>query len=414
MPKTIKQLREQRDALAKEARNILDKNTGEYDADRVDEIYAEIDKIDGKIKREQQQLDLEARLQSEADDPDTPAPQNGGRQRQERPGDEVRSLVFDAYVRGGEAAVNRLPENVLTEYSRQVQNAQSTGVDSEGGYLVPTTFSGVLLEAMADYGGVRAVAQVQSTQSGETIQWPTVDETAVTGEWLAENASATDGDITFGTTSIGAHLASSKVVAIPFALLQDAGIGNMEGMLNGLLASRLARLTNAAYTVGDGSGKPTGIVNGAGLGHTTAAGLVDSFTSDDFIELEHSVDPVYRRDASWMMHDTALKVAKKMKDGEGRPIWMPGVSGQAPAEILGYGYTPNQDMAVPAAGADSVLFGDMSKYLIRDVMDITLFRFTDSAYTKKGQVGFLAMLRTDGKTIAANNAAIKKMRHAAA
>lgn len=414
MPKTIKQLREQRDALAKEARNILDKNTGDYDANRVDEIYAEIDQIDGKIKREQQQLDLEARLQSEANDPDTSGPQNGGHQRQERPGDEVRSLVFDAYVRGGEAAVNRLPENVLTEYSRQVQNAQSTGVDSEGGYLLPTTFGGVLLQAMADYGGVRSVSLVQSTQSGETIQWPTVDETAVTGEWLAENASATDGDITFGTTSIGAHLASSKVVAIPFALLQDAGIGDMEGMLNSLLAARLARLTNAAYTVGDGSGKPTGIVNGAGLGHTTAAGLVDSFTSDDFIELEHSVDPVYRRDASWMMHDTALKVGKKMKDGEGRPIWMPGVSGQAPAEILGYRYTPNQDMAVPAASADSVLFGDMSKYLIRDVMDITLFRFTDSAYTKRGQVGFLAMLRTDGKTIAANNAAIKKMRHAAA
>ena len=414
MPKTIKQLREQRDALAKEARNILDKNTGEYDADRVDEIYAEIDKIDGKIKREQQQLDLEARLQSEAGDPDTLAPQNGGGQRQKRPGDEVRSLVFDAYVRGGEKAVDRLPENVMTEYSRQVQNAQSTGVDSEGGYLVPTTFSGVLLEAMADYGGVRTVAQVQSTQSGETIQWPTVDETSVTGEWLAENAAASDSDITFGTTSIGAHLASSKAVAIPFALLQDAGIGNIEGMLNGLLAARLARLTNTAYTVGDGSGKPTGIVNGAGLGHTTAAGLVDSFTSDDFIELEHSVDPVYRRDASWMMHDTALKVAKKMKDGEGRPIWLPGISGQAPAEILGYGYTPNQDMAAPAASADSVLFGDMSKYLIRDVMDLTLFRFTDSAYTKRGQVGFLAMLRTDGKTIAANNAAIKKMRHAAA
>ncbi|MBC7154498.1 MAG: phage major capsid protein [Rhodobacteraceae bacterium] len=413
MAKTIKDLREQRDALAKEARNILDKTTGDYDATRVDEIYAEIDKIDGKIKHEQQQLDLEARLQSKASDPDTNQPQNRGSQTAARPGDEVRATVFDAYVRGGEAAVNRLPENVLSEYGRQVQNAQSTGVDSEGGYLVPTTFSGILLEAMAAFGGVRAVAQVQSTRSGETIQWPTVDETAITGEWLAENAAATDGDIAFGTTSIGAHLASSKVVAIPFALLQDAGIGDMEVMLNGMLSARLALLTNAAYTVGDGAGKPTGIVNGAGLGHSTAAGLIDSFTSDDFIELEHSVDPVYRRNAIWMMHDAAIKIVKKMKDGQGRPIWLPGVSGQAPAELLGYSYTANQDMAVPAASADSVLFGDMSKYLIRDVMDVTLFRFTDSAYTKKGQVGFMAMLRTDGKTIAANNAAIKKMRHAA-
>ena len=153
-------------------------------------------------------------------------------------------------------------------------------------------------------------------------------------------------------------------------------------------------------------------MNDAGLGHTTAAGLVISFTYDDFIELEHSVDPIYRGEGSWMFHDTVLKVAKKMKDGDGRPIWVPGISSAAPAEILNYGYTVNQDMAAPAAGADSVLFGDLSKYLIRDVMDVTLFRFTDSAYTKRGQVGFLAMLRTDGKTIAANNAAIKKMRHA--
>ncbi len=415
MPRTIKQLREQRDALAKEARTILDENTGEFDQKRIDEIYADIDRIDGQIKAEQQQLDLEARLQSEASDPDTPTGgQNSGGQQPPRPGDEVRAVVFDAYLRGGDAAVNRLPENVLSDYNRQVQAAQSTGVESEGGALVPTTFSGVLLEAMAEYGGVRSVANVQSTASGENIQWPTVDETAVMGEWLAENAGAAEGDVSFGTISIGAHLASSKVVAIPFALLQDAGIGNLEGMLNGLLAARLSRLTNRGYTVGDGNGKPTGIVNGAGPGHTTAAGLVDSFTYDDFVELEHSVDPIYRRDGSWMFHDTALKVAKKMKDGEGRPIWVPGISSEAPAEILNYGYTVNQDMAEPAAGAAAMLFGDMSKYMIRDVMNVTLFRFTDSAYTRKGQVGFLAMLRTDGKTIAANNAAIKKMRHAAA
>lgn len=413
MPNTIKQLREQRDALATEARNILDKETGEYDADRVDAIYAEIEGIDGKIKREQRQLDLEARLKSEASDPDTPAPQSAGGRQEERAGDEVRAMVFDAYVRGGEKAVERLPENVLSDYGRQVQNAQSTGVGSEGGYLVPTTFSGVLLEAMADYGGMRSVASVESTASGETIQWPTVDETGEQGEWLGENAEAADGDISFGTTSIGAHLASSKVVAVPFALLQDAGIGNLEARLKGMLAARLSRLTNAGYTAGDGTGKPLGAVNGAALGHTTAAGLTDSFTYDDFVELEHSIDPAYRRNGSWMFHDAALKVIKKMKDGEGRPIWVPGISSAAPAEILGYRYTINQDMAAPAAGADSILFGDMSKYLIRDVMDVTLYRFTDSAYTKKGQVGFLAMMRTDGKTIAADNTAFKKMRHAA-
>ncbi|MBY6113300.1 phage major capsid protein [Mameliella alba] len=416
MPKTIKQLREERDALAKEARNILDGATGEYGAEaekRIDEIYSHIDRIDGQIEREQRQLDLEARLESQAGDPDTPAPRHGG-QRQERPGDEVRALVFNAYMRGGEAAVDRLPESVLNDYGRQVQAAQSTGTPSEGGYLVPTTFGGRVLEEMAAYGGVRSLATVQPTASGEAIQWPTVDETAEEGEWLAENGSATDGDVTFGTVSIGAHLASSRGVAIPFALLQDHGIGDLEGMLARLLAARLGRTTGKAYTTGDGNGKPTGVINGAVLGHTTAVGLDTSYTFDDLIDLEHSVDPIYRRNASFMMHDTSLKIAKKLKDMDGRPIWLPGMTSGEPAEILGYGYAVNQDMAVPAAGADSIAFGDFAKYLIRDVMDLTLFRFTDSVYTRKGQVGFLAMLRTDGKIIAASGKAIKKMRHGAA
>lgn len=419
MADTIKKLRDKRNSLAKEARNILDEGTGEFDAARIDEIYAEIDRIDGKIKAMERQLDIEARMESEAEDPDTPGPRNNsGSGREPQAGDEVRSQVFDAYLRGGENAVNRLPENVLNDYNREVQAAQSTGTESEGGALVPTTFSGTLLQAMETFGGVRSVANVQQTASGEAIQWPTVDEAGVEGEWLAENTEVTDQDVQFGTVSIGAHMASSKGVAVPFALLQDAVIGNVEGMLNGLLAARLSRLTNKAYTVGDGVGKPRGIVTDAKLGHTTTAGLVDSFMWNDFVELEHSVDPAYRRDASWMFHDTALKAAKKMKDGMGRPLWVPGVSSETPAEILNYRYTINQDMAEPAANEDSMLFGDMSKYMIRDVMNVTLFRFTDSVYTRKGQVGFLAMLRTDGKIIAVNknapNAAIAKLRQAAA
>lgn len=411
---TIKELREKRNQLAKEARNILDKSTGEYDEKRIDEIYAEIERIDARIEKEQKLLDIEARLDDQNNDPDRNAPQNSNPAPQGRPGDEVRAIVFNAYLRGGDAAVNRLPESVLNDYARQVQNAQSTGVESEGGALVPTTFSGTLIEAMAAHGGVRSVANVQSMASGETIQWPTVDETAEEGEWLAENAAAADGDATFGTTSIGAHLASSKVVVMPLALLQDAGISDLEGVVRGLLAMRLSRITNKGYTIGDGAGKPSGVVNGSGLGHTTAAGLVDSFSWDDITELEHSLDPVYRANASWMFNDSVLKAAKKLKDLDGRPIWVPGVAGQAPAEINGYGYTINQNMAAPAASAKSILFGDFKKYLIRDVMDVTLYRFTDSAYAKKGQVGFMALVRTDGKVIAADNKAIRHMAQAAA
>ena len=415
MPKTIKELRSQRDALAREARNIVDAETGDYDAERVDEILAEVDRIDTQIDQQKRLLDVEAQAEIDATDPDTPAPQ-GRRAPEGRPGDEVRTQVFEAFLRGGERAVERLPENILSEYGRQVSNAQSTGTDAEGGALVPTTFATTLLEAMAAFGGTRQVADVIDTGDGSTIQWPTVDETSEEGEWLEENdpVGATDGDMSFGTKTIGAHLASSRVVTIPYALLQDSFLGDIEATVRRFLAARLARTTNKAYTVGDGNGKPEGWVVGAAVGHTTAAGLTTSYGVTDLIDLEHSVDPLYRANGSWQMHDSALKVAKKMLDTQGRPIWMPGISGEAPAEILGYGYTVNQDMATPAANSKSIGFGDFKKYLIRDVMDVTLFRFTDSVYTKKGQVAFLCMLRTDGATIHADNTAFKVMQQAAA
>jgi HK97 family phage major capsid protein len=52
-----------------------------------------------------------------------------------------------------------------------------------------------------------------------------------------------------------------------------------------------------------------------------------------------------------------------------------------------------------AASAKSIAFGDFSYYKIRDVMDVQMFRFTDSTYTKLGQVGFLAWMRSAGNFI---------------
>ena len=73
---------------------------------------------------------------------------------------------------------------------------------------------------------------------------------------------------------------------------------------------------------------------------------------------------------------------------------------------LGYRVVTNPDIAVMAANAKSILFGDFGKYMIRDVMGLTLYRFDDSAYAKLGQVGFLAWSRAGGNLID-NGGAVK-------
>ena len=99
------------------------------------------------------------------------------------------------------------------------------------------------------------------------------------------------------------------------------------------------------------------------------------------------------------MNDACLRVIRKLKDTQNRPVFLPGnggLSAALPDEVLGKKVVINQDMSVMGANAKSILFGDFSRYTIRDVMGMTLFRFDDSAYAKKGQVGFLAWMRTGG------------------
>ena len=52
-----------------------------------------------------------------------------------------------------------------------------------------------------------------------------------------------------------------------------------------------------------------------------------------------------------------------------------------------------------AANAKSILFGDFSRYMIREVMDLTLFRMADSNFILNGQIGFVAFNRQGGNLV---------------
>lgn len=397
--------RERRNALAKETRNILDQNpgatwNGEHQK-KYDENLAEIERIDAEIERHQKVMDLTAE-NNMRDVVKDAAGKNKGDQDQ-------AVALFDKWTRGG--------DNALTaDEWTAVRNTMSTTTDSEGGYTVPTTVASAILDALKSYGGMRTVADVIRTASGETMNFPTSDGTSEEGEIIGQNTTATDADISFGTKSLVVYKYSSKVVTVPWELLQDSS-ADIEGFVRNRLQQRLGRITNKHFTVGTGTAQPWGVIPAATVGVTGAVSATAAITYDNLIDLEHSVDPAYRANASWMFHDDMLKLIRKVKDTEGRPIFVPGYEqgnpGGAPDRLLNRNIAINQAVASPAASAVSIAFGDFSYYKIRDVMAVTLFRFTDSAYTKKGQVGFLAWMRSGGNLVDVGGA-VKTFKHGAA
>ncbi|MEV8245030.1 phage major capsid protein [Streptomyces rochei] len=275
--------------------------------------------------------------------------------------------------------------------------AQGVATGAAGGYLVPPEFRAKMIEAQKFFSSMRDVAEVITTETGATLPWPTNDDTANEGAILAENTQVTEQDVTLGQEELGAYVYTSKLVRVSLQLLNDNGF-DLESWLARKLGERIGRAQNRHFTTGTGTNQPEGVQTNAVVGVTGAAGQVDSVTYDDLIDLIHSVDPAYRLGgrAGWMLHDTTLGTARKLKDGQNRPLWEPSVQVGVPDTLLGYRYTVNQNMPVMGAGTKSILFGDyFAGYVIRDVQDVQLLRLAER-YADYLQVGFLAFARTDG------------------
>lgn len=283
--------------------------------------------------------------------------------------------------------------------------AQGLIPTSAGGFLVPQGFSNELERQMLYAGGMRNVSRTMSTVTGNTIDWPTVDDTSAVATLVAEAGAIPEQDMVFGQIQLGAYKYTSGYVYVSWELLQD-NLFNFETLLAEMFAERFTRGLNAAYTNGTGTGQPQGITVASNNTLNLAAG--GAITYADVVDLKYSVNKIYRdRPGSrFMFNDAIEQILVKIVDSEGRALWQPNIQEGAPDRMLGVSYEINNDMSVDlAVGASKppvMLYGDFNKYLIRDVAPMTMMRL-DELRALNGQVVFLAWLRTDGRAIFATD-----------
>lgn len=303
----------------------------------------------------------------------------------------------------------RLGNNVTAEQSIAIRNAMSTTTTTEGGFTVPAEIATMVIDKLKAYGGMRDVATILSTSTGVAMNWPTSDGTADVGAIVGQNSAVSAADITFGTIGLNPFYYTSNKIALPLELIQDSAIDVVAYVVD-RLATRIARIQNTHFTTGAGTTLPDGVIPKSGTGKTGTTGQTLTVIYDDLIDLKHSVNRAYRANSKFMMNDLTVAVVSKIKDTTGRPIWTPGdaesIVGGRPDTLVGYPVVINDDMAVMAANAKSIAFGDFSKYTIRDVAGTTVIRrFDDSAFALSNQVGFCGWTRSGGNLL--DTAAVK-------
>lgn len=392
---TIQEKYDERATVWEQMKPLVDDDTAEgrasYDKaeKRFDALTEEIEKLERHANRESLLSKVDRSRVVLLDD------DNEDRNDGEDPGAAYRT-AFEVYVTRGMAELDNEQRALLRTGLVDEKRAQGIGVTTAGGYLVPQGFRQQIVETMKSFGAVQSVATVLDTATGAPLPWPTNDDTGNIGALLAENTQTAEQDLVLGTKSLGAYKYTSKLVRVSIEFLQDVDWMDSEAFLRKKFGERLGRIHNQHFTTGTGTAQPQGIVTGAVTGATAAS--TTAITADELLDLQHSVDPAYRQSprAQFMLSDLALKTVRKLKDANGVYLFQVSAQAGVPSTLFGSPFVVNVDMAAPATGVKSVLFGDFEAgYVIRIVKQMELIRLNER-YADFGQVGFIAFDRADG------------------
>ena len=424
-----KELRAQRASLVEENRKVLDRIAEEKDGARVKELEAEWDKRDADILKIGK--DIERAERQEALELESAQPLNERRSGRTDPGarrelsaeeekeEEKRYLryLMNGLAYGMDALTPEARQFVQRRYQkmdeREVRAMEKrdglSTTNASGGYTIPALFFNELQNNLLAYGGAREMARILTTDNGQSLPIPTVDDTGNKAQIISEGVSLTSPqDASFGQVAIATFMYRS-LLPITLELLQDTAF-DMEQWIMENLTVRIARGTNAHFTTGNGTTQPKGFITAASSGVTGSSTTSISF--NDLVDLEHSVDPAYRRlpGTGWQFNDGTLKVLKKLVDSYGRPLWLPGLAVKEPDTILSYPYVINQDMADVQASNKSIAFGNFQKFMVRDVRNPLIVRANEK-FIDQGQIGFYIFSRHGSGTLDAGTDPIKYLTH---
>lgn len=289
--------------------------------------------------------------------------------------------IYDKFLRFGKVSLDGTEFRALT-----------VGTDASMGYVVPTSFEKNMVKALEDNDIMRSLCRVIKTDSDRNIPVLTGHTTAA---WIAENGTYGTSDPTVAQKVLEAHKMGVLCLASE-ELAYDAGF-DLGAFLSEDFGRAQGNLEETAFLGGTGSGQPTGVLVDAEVGVTAAA--VAEITTDELIELVHSLKRPYRKKAVFMMSDDTLLLLRKLKLGfDGSYIFQESIKEGEPSTLLGRPIHISDSMPAATAGLKPILFGDLSYYWIADRTG-RYFQELRERYAELGQIGYKANQRVDGKLI---------------
>lgn len=300
------------------------------------------------------------------------------------------------------------------------------GTPSAGGYAVPEEISRQIELLELKFSPVRRLVKV--VQVGTSDYKELVSLRGASSGWVGESTSRPATDTPTLREVVPTHGELYAYPQVSEWSLDDIFF-NVEDWLTQEVAAEFAQQEGLAVISGNGSSKPTGMLNTTPVltadfasplraaaayqyiasdtdtllpppdGSPAAAGL----TPNSLIDCVYTLNSMYRANGVWIMNSMTTAAVRKLKDTTGQYLWQPGLQMGQPNSLLGYPVETWEQLADIAAGTFPIGFGDWKRaYVLADRVGL---RITRDNVTNIGHVRFYIRRREGG--IVLNNDAAK-------
>jgi HK97 family phage major capsid protein len=197
-------------------------------------------------------------------------------------------------------------------------------------------------------------------------------------------------------------------------LVKHSGIDILD-LLSTMFGEQIAIEQDKQNMNGSGSGRPLGIRNATGVSSTAQFGA--SLAYDDLVKAKHKLAVQYRRNASWLMHNDVVSLVARIKDTQGRPIFLDlsnmggqGTNQTIPDQTIGFllGRPVLEQADIPTnlgggSNESEIWFGDLKRYGIFDEGVMEMATTEEGAGTfEADQVAVKVLRYEDGKVLNAD------------
>lgn len=393
----------------------------ESKAAELGEKLGKIEKDLAKFTDLKTQIETEMQLQRERIEELEARKASPGKTAADKVRDEHKETFFDWMRNKGNSPLH---EQKLQDLQRKMMEAKDVTVGSNagGGFAVPEEIAREIERLELKFSPVRRLVKV--VRAGTSDYKELVNIRGATSGWVGESGSRTATSTpqlrevvpTFGELYAYPQVSEWSLDDIFF---------DVEAWLSEEVAQDFAQEEGSAVISGNGSSKPTGMLNTtpttaadfasplrAAAAYQYVASLTDSSPAvaeimpDSLIDLIYTLNSAYRSGATFVMNSVTTGSVRKLKDANNQYFWQPGLQAGQPNMLLGYPVETWEQMDDVGTNNFPIAFGNFRRgYVLADRVGL---RVTRDAVTNVGFVRFYVRRREGG--IVLNNDAIKFLR----